>query len=137
MATRITNGDDSAYTVETNLSISKEQADALYRVVDKENDTRLVQDELVQQLAEAGYNQDVIDRYANDPLFVSSVADSYRSVKRETVDPRLFQTVQQYLLNAGIIAFAEQPAPESNDNYYDNKDSLPPLPDNMIDTIID
>lgn len=139
MSTIVKNGDDSAYRLETELSVSKEQADALYNVVERENDTELVRTEIVQQLADAGYNQDVIDSYSNDPVFVSAVADIYHSVKTQTVDPRLFRTVQKYLLDAGIIAFVEPSEQNDYPTYDDNnhEDELPPLRDDMHDTIID
>lgn len=117
MSTRITQGDDNAYVVNTELSLSREQIAAVADIYNKEIQYQTVQQEIINQLADAGYDTDTIERLSTDPALVSEASSIYSDYKAQVLDSRLFNAVQSCLLNNEIIRIVQpeleaEPEPE-------------------------
>lgn len=116
MATTITQGDDNACLVNTNLSLSDEQIRAVSDFYEKKLDYERAYHEMIQQLADAGYNTEAIDEFVNNISLVSEAKARYEELKSTALDPRLFQAVQQTLLAHNIIRFANPEAEDTPDD---------------------
>lgn len=140
MATKVTAGDDDAYRVDTTLSLSREQITAVGAMYNRELNFQMAQTEMIRQLADTGYNTEKIDEFSNDPRLVSEAAALFDDFKAQTIDPRLFNAVQQTLLQHDIIRIvdnADDVPDNQNGKKKTNDADRHPDRNNWGDTIYD
>lgn len=143
MATKVLQGDDNAYTVNTELSLSREQIQAVSDLYNREQQFTVVQNEMKKQLTAAGYNIDTVNNIISDTALVSTASSLYSSYKMQLDDYRLVNAVQQILLDNDIIRIIEpesaqnENSSQKSDDRKTNRKSKHREPDDWSDTIYD